>query len=149
MKLRVSAPAPAAYGVAPLVPVKICCAVAEAVLAVSVRLGVWTSGLKRPSAAGPRPWLPRRRQRLDAEAADADDLVRDRRRADGARAWPEVAIGGDHDRARVERIVGGGRDGAVLGLAGLEFADEHTVERQEACLEAAHGGGAVQAGAVE
>src|SRR4051812_18817517 len=40
IQLRRSAPATEAYGVAPLVPVKTCCAVAEALLAVSVSLGV-------------------------------------------------------------------------------------------------------------
>src|SRR6266849_6474944 len=53
-QLRSRAAAPAPYGVAPLVPPKICVAVSEALLADTELVGAWMSGLKRPSPVGPR-----------------------------------------------------------------------------------------------
>src|SRR5687768_13837524 len=54
-KLRTTAAAPAACGVAALVPVNTWVAVALALLAVSTLVGATRSGLIRPSGAGPRP----------------------------------------------------------------------------------------------
>src|SRR5512134_1196360 len=67
-QLRRSAAAPEAYGVEPLVPPKTRSAVSEPpavqfwpkpqpLLAVSVLVGAWMSGLNRLSGVGPRLWL--------------------------------------------------------------------------------------------
>src|SRR6266849_8514766 len=101
---------------------------------VSGRLDV---GLEAAVAGRPAAFAYHLRERRHVEVADANHAARVGRRVNGAGARTVVSVGGDHDRAGVERGVSRGGYGPVVITAGLHLGDNYPVERRYCRLEAA------------